>query len=78
MSLGSAYLFTSDLVEKLYNISFYIKFMWIDDYYITGLLIRGVKASYIQFNSLYNLNSDLTQERFIGKRGAYTVFGWEI
>ena len=49
--------------------------MWIDDYYITGLLIRGVKASYIQFNSLYNLNSDLTQERFIGKRGAYTVFG---
>ena len=47
-----------------------------DDYYITGLLIRGVNASYISTNSLYNLNSDLTQERFFGKRVEYTIFGF--
>ena len=49
--------------------------MWIDDYYITGLLARGVNASYININSLYNLNSALTQERFFSKRGEYTIFG---
>ena len=59
----------------MYKISSFIKFMWIDDYYITGLLARGVNASYININSLYNLNSDLTQERFFSKRGEYTIFG---
>ena len=51
-------------------------FYSLDGYYITGLLIRGVNASYISFNSLYNLNSELTQDRFLGKRGEYTIFGF--
>lgn len=65
-------------IYRLQNINsqFLHFFLPKDDYYITGLLIRGVNASYISTNSLYNLNSDLTQERFLGKRGEYTIFGF--
>ena len=72
---GSAYLLTGDLPPLLYNISWYIKFMWIDDYYVSGLLIRGVNASYYHFNSLYILNSELVPKRFSGKFGDFTLIG---
>jgi hypothetical protein len=52
---GSAYIFTVDLVPRLYNSSKNERFFWIDDYYITGLLARAVNAQYYQAQSLYSI-----------------------
>ena len=38
---GSAFILTPDLTRDMYNVSSYIKFVWVDDYYVTGLLIRA-------------------------------------
>ena len=46
-----------------------------DDYYITGALARGVNASYESINSLYIVNTNLVEQRFLGKKSEYTVFG---
>jgi hypothetical protein len=72
---GSAYLLTNDLPKRMFERSKYIKFFWVDDYYMTGLLARGVNASYVFFNSLYIINTGLVEQRFLGKTGPYTVFG---
>jgi hypothetical protein len=72
---GSAYILTGDLPKLMYDTSWYVKFFWVDDYYMTGLLIRGVNASYEFFNSLYIINSNLIDQRFTGKQSDFTVFG---
>ena len=72
---GSAFVLTGDLPPRLFNISFYIKFFWIDDYYVTGLLVRGVNASYYSFNSLYIVDPELVEERFYGLKRDYTLMG---
>ena len=33
---GSAYILTNDLPQHMYNTSFFLKFFWVDDYYMTG------------------------------------------
>ena len=35
---GSAFLLTKDMAPLLFNISHYIKSVWVDDYYLTGLM----------------------------------------
>jgi hypothetical protein len=72
---GSAYIFTPDLPSLFYNVSFYIKFFWVDDYFITGLLARGVGVSLKQLNSVYIINRKLVEQRFKGKQSEYTAFG---
>lgn len=72
---GSAFLLTSDLARPMYNVSFYVKFLWIDDYYISGLLARAVDANYESINSLYTVNRNLVEQQFLGKKSFYTVFG---
>ena len=72
---GSAYLLTGDLPYQMYKTSFYIKFFWVDDYYITGMLAKGVNATYEFFNSLYIINSNLIEQRFLGKQSDHTAFG---
>ena len=33
---GSAYILTNDLPQQMYNTSFYLKYFWVDDYFMTG------------------------------------------
>ena len=40
---GFAILFTGDLVALLYNQTFYTKYFWVDDYYMTGQLTQYIK-----------------------------------
>jgi hypothetical protein len=54
---GSAFLLTNDLPKLMYETSKYIKFFWIDDYYITGPLARAVNCTYIKLNTMYILNT---------------------
>ncbi|ELU14153.1 hypothetical protein CAPTEDRAFT_75191, partial [Capitella teleta] len=35
---GMAYLFSTDVAPKLYDASFFVKFFWVDDVYISGIL----------------------------------------
>ena len=72
---GSAYILSGDLPQAMYNTSWYIKFFWVDDYYMTGMLARGVNVTYEFFNSLYIISSNLVEQRFTGKQADHTVFG---
>ncbi|CAF0956813.1 unnamed protein product [Brachionus calyciflorus] len=73
---GSAYMFTNDLPREMYNASLYLPFFWVDDYYISGLLARGVESNYQFFNSLYIISSNLVEQRFLNKKTCdHTVFG---
>jgi len=73
---GSAYMFTGDLPLRMYTKSQYIKFLWVDDYYITGLLTDAVNATFHSLNKLYIVNSGLVESRFYSKKeSGYTVFG---
>ena len=42
---GMGYVMTSDVAIAMYNVSFHVKFFWVDDVYISGLLIRGLEGS---------------------------------
>lgn len=49
--------------------------MWVDDFYITGLLADAVNATHRSFNSLYIVNSGLVESTFQGRHSDHTVFG---
>ena len=73
---GSAYMFTNDLPNQMYNASKYLKFFWIDDYYITGMLAKILRTKQIFFNSVYIINSNLVKNRFLDKKASErSVFG---
>ncbi len=72
---GSAFVLTSDLAMEMYNISKYVKFFWVDDYYISGLLARASNATYHRFNQLYVINSAVVKEQFFSEKIQYLVFG---
>ena len=70
---GSAYFLTQDLIEPLVQATRTIPFFWIDDYYITGLLPRAIRSSvnvhYLYINSLFVVNVDLVEQRFLSPFG---------
>lgn len=70
---GSAFLFTQDLVQPLFNATYTIPFFWIDDYYITGLLPRAlpstVRVHYLHINSLFVVDIDRVERRFLSPFG---------
>ena len=72
---GSAFIFTSDLVGEMFRISFHVRFVWVDDYYISGLLARAVGANFERINSLYTISPFLIEQRFTQKSRQTPVFG---
>ena len=72
---GSAFVLTNDLALEMFRISFYVKFFWIDDYYISGLLPRAIGANYEQLNSLYTLNPNIIEKKFMQTSSPTQVFG---
>jgi beta-1,3-galactosyltransferase 1 len=53
---GAAYLFSPDLPQLFYNLSFYVKFFWIDDYYITGMLTYITKTHLIDLHKIISMD----------------------
>ncbi len=49
--------------------------MQVDDYFITGILASNLNVTYEFFNTLYIINNNLVDQRFLGKQAEYTVFG---
>ncbi|XP_041347338.1 beta-1,3-galactosyltransferase 1-like [Gigantopelta aegis] len=50
---GCAYLMSSDVTERLYRTSLTTPFFWVDDYYITGLLVHKLNITHRRYNSRY-------------------------
>ena len=71
---GSAFILTRDIVPEMFYASLHVRFFWIDDYYISGLLIRAINASYESLNSMYTINGALVENRFMQKNGQTPVF----
>lgn len=46
-----------------------------DDYFVTGILANNANVTHEFFNSLYIINGNLIDQRFLGKQSDYTVFG---
>ena len=59
----------------MYNASLHIKFFWVDDYYISGILATSVNATYLKFNKIYIINNNFVEQLFMNKQADYTVFG---
>ncbi|XP_041350479.1 beta-1,3-galactosyltransferase 1-like [Gigantopelta aegis] len=61
---GSAYLMSSDVTEGMYRLSLTTPFFWVDDYYITGLLVHKLNLTHRRYNSAYVLNPSVVLEKF--------------
>ncbi|KAF6036998.1 hypothetical protein EB796_004697 [Bugula neritina] len=55
---GYAFVMTADIVPKLYQASFYEKFFWIDDIYLTGLLAQTIKVKHETLKSTVFIKSE--------------------
>lgn len=71
---GSAYILTSDIIEPLYRQSFRVPFFWIDDIYVTGLLVKRFndeqkdaksKIKHYDLSARYILSRKLLGDRFL-------------
>lgn len=69
---GSAYMITNDLIQPMYNKSLTTKFFWVDDFYTTGLLPKGLNVTYHSLRSLYVLKPTELQNRLVN---GYGIFG---
>ncbi|BFZ10801.1 hypothetical protein BsWGS_13840 [Bradybaena similaris] len=60
---GSAFLLSGDLIKTLYHTALQTPFFWIDDYYVTGMLVNKLKIQHTRLNSAYLLNYNVAEER---------------
>ncbi|ELT87093.1 hypothetical protein CAPTEDRAFT_138513 [Capitella teleta] len=49
---GLSYVLSTDVAPKLYDASFFVKFFWVDDVYISGLLPKHIN---LKLNTMRNL-----------------------
>ncbi|CAH1784904.1 unnamed protein product [Owenia fusiformis] len=71
---GSAFIFSTDVVKDMFEISLTIKFFWVDDYYITGALVNKLGLNHTQFISVYSLQKPKFEENFSGPKGDLYIF----
>jgi hypothetical protein len=60
---GSAFLFSGDLIPALYTTALYTPFFWVDDFYVTGLLVNKLKIPHTRLNPAYLLNYNIAEEK---------------
>uniref|UniRef100_A0A914XJ01 Hexosyltransferase n=1 Tax=Plectus sambesii TaxID=2011161 RepID=A0A914XJ01_9BILA len=70
---GAAYIITRDLIRPMYEQSFKIKFIWVDDFFITGALIEALQAEHFSINFLYAFEGIRTKEQ-LRHSSEYTFF----
>ena len=59
----------------MFNNSQFIKFLWVDDYYMTGLLPYSVNATYHPINDFYSLKIETDIAAFLGRNSTNPIFG---
>ena len=50
---GMAYMFSTDVAIKIYDVSFYVPFFWVDDAYISGMLPKKANLTHNDFSVVY-------------------------
>ncbi|KAK3592494.1 hypothetical protein CHS0354_026615 [Potamilus streckersoni] len=60
---GSAFVMSFDVVQDMYQVSFYTPFFWVDDFYITGLLVKKLNITHMRLNDGYILNAQVAMEK---------------
>lgn len=70
---GFFLLFTMDLVRGMYEVAKYVKFFWVDDYYMTGMLAKRVKATLEFHNGEIFQYPIAIEEKFYGLKHSITM-----
>jgi hypothetical protein len=52
---GAAYILTVDLVPKMFDYALHIKHVWVDDFFLTGLLGNLTNAEYVDMKNAFLL-----------------------
>lgn len=71
---GSAYVMSPDMAVRLFKKSLTIPFFWIDDVYVTGVLVKALGIKHVRFNSAYVLDSGKVLDRFFKDTTRTLVF----
>ncbi|XP_005110898.1 uncharacterized protein LOC101850292 [Aplysia californica] len=71
---GSAFLLSADLAPPLYNTALRTPFFWVDDYYVTGLLVNTLGIKHVRLNSAYLMDYSVVEERLRNDSRELMVF----
>ncbi|XP_059163000.1 beta-1,3-galactosyltransferase 1-like [Physella acuta] len=71
---GSAFLLSSELAPALYTAALHTPFFWVDDYYITGLLVSKLRVQHTRYNTAYSLNYNNAEEKLKNNSRELIVF----
>jgi hypothetical protein len=72
---GGGYIISIDMITDMYNISKYIRFFWVDDFYVTGLLVDAVNGTRQNMRSVYAIYPwQNTYDQFKEKGSYYNIF----
>ncbi|KAK7101484.1 beta-1,3-galactosyltransferase 5-like [Littorina saxatilis] len=61
---GSAFVLSGDMAQLMYEASLVTRFFWVDDYYITGALIKHLDVKHRKLNQAYSLNPSVAEGKF--------------
>ncbi|GFN88851.1 beta-1,3-galactosyltransferase 1-like [Plakobranchus ocellatus] len=71
---GSAFILSADLAPKLYLTSLDAPFFWVDDYYVTGVLVNKLGVPHTRYNHAYLLNANLAESRLVNDTKQTLIF----
>lgn len=74
--LGRAVVLTTDVAAAMFRASFHVRYFWIDDVYVTGILARVVGVKHVRFNHVYATENGKFFEQFAGNEySPHFIFG---
>ena len=72
---GAAYVMTTDVVVDLHRLSHVVPFLWLEDVYVTGLLVaKAGNIKHTQFASTYVMDGRRLENEFNGPQWSSVVF----
>ena len=71
---GSAFVLSADLASRLYRVSLDKPFFWVDDYYVTGILVNSLGVPHARYNDVYLLNANLAEGQLKNDTGKTLFF----
>jgi Galactosyltransferase len=74
---GSAFVMSTDVAVALHRVSYDVPFFWVDDLYVTGLLVLKAgpqRVRHVQFMSTYLLDGRKLAEKFTGSQWYQYIF----
>lgn len=60
---GSVFIMSIDAVKRMYQASLDTTFFWVDDFYLTGLLVKKIGIEHKRLNENYMLNARLALDK---------------